>query len=116
MVILHAGRSPAVYRLKPGAGTDSYGDPVEDWENPVRERLYRATVQEPRTEEIDSAGKRVVSGERALYLPYASDLAAEDRIEIDGEVWRVEGRPKVRRGLAMGVYTSATLSRAEGGP
>lgn len=114
-MIFTATRGPKVYRLRASQGVDSYGDPVESWDAPERVRLYRAVVQEPTTVEEESPGKRVVSGERALYAPSALDLVSGDRIEVDGEVWRVQGEPKVRRGFAMGVYTSATLARSEGG-
>lgn len=114
-MIFTATRGPKVYRLRASQGVDSYGDPVESWDAPERVRLYRAVIQEPTTVEEESPGKRVVSGERALYTPYAADLLSGDRIEVGGEVWRVQGEPKIRRGLAMGVYTSATLARSEGG-
>lgn len=112
-MIFTATRGPKVYRLRAAVGVDSYGDPVEDWDAPVRERLYRAIVQEPTTEEVDTSGKRLVTGERVLFSPGALDLTADDRIEVDGEVWRVSGTPKTRQGFAMGVYTSATLTRSE---
>lgn len=114
-MILNSTRGPKAYRLRASQGVDSYGDPVEDWDAPERVLLYRAIVQEPDTVEVEGVGKRVVSGERVLYAPTALDLVSGDRVEVDGEVWRVQGEPKVRRGLAMGVYTSATLARSEGG-
>lgn len=112
-MLLSLHRGPKVYRLRPGQGVDSYGDPIEDWDNPVRELLYQAVLQEPDTEEEDGAGNRLVTGQRVLYAPRALDLQAEDRVEVDGQLWRVQGDPKIRRGLAMGVYTSATLARTD---
>jgi len=113
--VIFTARTTPVYRLRASQGVDSYGDPVEDWDRPERVLLPGAVVQEPTTEEEEAPGKRVTTGERVLYAPRALDLDEGDRVEVEGEVWRVEGRPKVRRGLAMGVYTSATLSRSEGG-
>lgn len=115
-MIFNATRAPKVYRIRAARSLDSYGDPVDDWDNPVRERLPRAILQAPSSVEVDGTGKRLVTGERSLYAPYPLDLTAEDRIEVGGEVWRVDGDPIIRQGFAMGVYTTATLVRADRRP
>jgi head-tail adaptor len=103
--------TPAVYRLRAGSTVDSYGDPVESWTAPQRTLLKGATVQDVNTEEVEGATRTLVRGEKALYAPGAIDLTEDDRIEVDGVVWRVNGLPNVRRGLASSVYTTATLTR-----
>lgn len=105
---------PTVYRLRAVAGVDSYGDPVESWDAPERVRLVGATVQDVRAEETEGIVRRVIRGEKALFVPGAADLTENDRVEITGEVWRVNGTPTVRRGLASRVYTTATLTRSSG--
>lgn len=105
---------PTVYRLRAGAGVDSYGDPVESWDTPERVKLTGATVQDVRAEEVDGAIRRIVRGEKALFVPGTADLTENDRVEVSGEVWRVNGAPTVRIGLASRVYTTASLTRSSG--
>ena len=97
--------TPPVYRLRPSAGSDSYGDPVESWANPQRTLLPRAQVQVPTSTLPES-----LQTDRVLHVPGTADVTARDRIEYDGAIWRIEGTPIVRRGLASGVYTTAPLS------
>ena len=108
------GRGSAVYRLRQGTAPDSYGDLVASWETPSRVRLPGAQVQDVSTEEVDGAARTIVRGEKVLFVPRVADLVDADRIEADGETWRVEGVPTVRRGFALGVYTTATLHRTTG--
>lgn len=101
-------RTQVVYRLRPGVKLDSYGDPVEDLDNPERERLVGAYVQSGQLMEDPD---RLLAGQRKLFAPGSHDLKAEDLIEVDGELWRVEGDARIRHGLAMGTYTAAILSK-----
>lgn len=105
---------PPVYRVRAATGTDSYGDPFEDWDLPERVRLKGAYLQDVETLEEESPSRRVIRGERALFVPGAVDLVAADRIEAEGQVWEVAGDPSVKRGLASAVYTAATLTRVDG--
>ncbi|RAX48941.1 hypothetical protein DQ353_12540 [Arthrobacter sp. AQ5-05] len=108
-----ASRTPPIFRLRASVTTDYYGDTVEDWENPVKAPLKRAQVQDVETIADDGFTRRVIKGQRLLIVPGAVDLAATDRVEIQGQVWRIEGLPVTRRGLASRVYTRATLTRSE---
>lgn len=104
-------QTPSVYRLRAGTTTDSYGDPVESWTAPDRFLLRGARVQHVTTVEEEGTERRVIRGETTLYAPGAVDLTRDDRIEVGSEVWRVDGEPVVRAGLASTVYTTATLAR-----
>lgn len=106
--------TPAIYRLRATAGTDSYGDPVESWDAPSRVKLTGATVQDVKAEEVDGAVRRIIRGEKALFVPGAADLTENDRVEVSGVVWRVNAPPVVRIGLGSGAYTTATLTRSSG--
>lgn len=106
--------TPPVYRLRAGSGTDSYGDPVESWDSPERFKLKGAYAQDVRAEEVDGAVRRIIRGEKVLFVPGAADLNENDRVEISGEVWRVNAPPSVRHGLASTVYTTASLTRVSG--
>lgn len=106
--------APAVYRLRPGATEDSYGDPVESWDAPERVRLKGATLQDAHVyeAETESPVAHIVRGEKALFVPGVADLTEHDRIEVRGEVWRVNGVPTVRHGLGSASYTTAALTRS----
>jgi head-tail adaptor len=112
-MLIDATASP-VYRLRPGRATDSYGEPVDGWATPDRRRLLRATVQADSTTEEDGTTRRLRTDERVLFVSGRADLTADDRIEFEGVLWRVEGEPIVRRGLAAGTLTSAHLRRFTG--
>lgn len=111
MIFGAAQRGPLVYRLRPDPATDSYGDPVDSWTTPDRRLLRGATVQAKSSTERETVTADELENERVLLVPSAADVTEDDRIEVDSEFWRVSGRPIVRRGLAMSVYTSATLRR-----
>lgn len=110
-ILLRTPRSTrTVQRLRPGAATDLRGEAVESWDLPERAPLKGATVELVTSTETDGS-RHVLRDERTLRFPRAVDLRAEDRVEIDGEVWRVDGEPFVERGLARGVETRASLVR-----
>ena len=117
MSLLRPHRSPRVFRLRPGVTLDSDGDPVESWETPDRLRLRHVTLQESSSEDEDGlaqrslGSKRLTRSGRKIFVPYAADVVANDRVEIDGQLWRVDGNPNPRRGLATSVYTTVTLAR-----
>ena len=111
MILTAPAYAPVVTRLRAGATTDSYGDPVESWDTPERFVLRGASVQDVSVVEEDGVTRRVLRGVRTLYVPGAADLTAEDRVEVSGEVWTVDGKPEVRRGLASSVYTTARLAQ-----
>jgi len=114
-VLLSDPTLPPIYRLRPGQTTDSYGDPVESWDAPERVRLRNADVQGISSEETDIATREALAMQRRLFVRGKADLREGDRIERKGEIWRVDGKPVVRRTLATGYYTRATLTRFEGG-
>lgn len=107
--MLFGSTKPPVFRLRPGTTTDSYGDPVESWDAPASVRLPRADVHGVVAEETDAADRRVLTDYRDLFIPYAADLTAADRIQYLGKVWTIEGAPVVTRGLLIGAQTTAKL-------
>lgn len=111
MLLTAYRRAPSVYRLRPGTKLDSYGDPVESWDTPERTLLRGASVQSVSVVEEEGTVRHVLRGEKTLYAPGDVDLTANDRIEVDGEIWRVDGDPVTRAGLASTVYTTAALER-----
>ena len=106
-----AYRGEKVYRLRAGEALDSYNDPIESWDTPDRLLLRGADVQAPGSTEAESPTGTTTTAERVLFVPGAPDVRENDRIEVGSQVWRVDGIPAVRRGLAMSVYTTANLRR-----
>lgn len=100
-----------VWRIRPGVVEDSYGDPVESWPNASKIRLRGASKQSVSAVEEDGANRRLLTDEALLFCPGRPDLRSEDRVRIGHEVWRVDGTPVVRRGLAIGDETVANLRR-----
>lgn len=113
MLLSRRSASPVV-RLRAGTKTDYYGDEAEDWTAPVRAALPRAQIQEVSSVEEDGVARRLLVDERVFFQPGRADLTADDRLEENGVVWTIEGRPIVRTGLASGVYTTAALRRLDG--
>ena len=108
------GTEPAITRLRATVTTDSYDEPAESWDTPDRLPLRGAEAQGPSSTETETPSADQVSNTRILFVPGTPDITATDRVEIDSEVWRVDGDPVVHRGLAFGVYTTARLHRDVG--
>jgi hypothetical protein len=104
-------RARPVYRLRPGTSLDYDGDPVESWDAPARDRLRGAVVQDVTSTEKDGVVRRLTESERRLLVPGRADLHRDDRVEVDGGIWRVDGDPVTRRSESMGTFTSAQLVR-----
>jgi hypothetical protein len=111
MLLSPSRNSPAIYRVRPRVTTDSYGDPVEDWSNPERLELKRASTQAVTSTDSDGVTVHVSRNERKLFVPGTPDLVDSDRVEIKGEMWRVDGDPETRAGLAASTLTTAILTR-----
>lgn len=102
--------------LRARAAVDSDGDPVESWTNPqVLQLPHGSQVQDRDSVEEDGAVKRLTTTTRVLYVPGRPIVTAKDRVRIGSEVWRVDGEPTVHRGLRGPSYTTAKLSRVQGG-
>ena len=114
MTLLRPRRPAKAVRLRARTVLDSDGDPVESWDDPLREPLKRATVDSVTSTEEDGVVRRLIEAERLLFLPHAADLTRFDRVELGDEVWRVHGDPVVRTALSSGTYTKAHLTRVAG--
>lgn len=124
-MLRETSRQSPVYLLLPGRGVDSYGDPINEWDEPTRVQIPGAEIQRNTTEDKDLAtgtqtdrlGKLIAAGhgpELAIYR-----LVDEtSRIEQDGKVWRVTGEPNIKQGLInTNTHLTASLTRTTvGGP
>jgi head-tail adaptor len=115
-VLLHS-RSIAAYRLRARVAEDSRGEIRRSWTDPERVKIPRVADFQRRgsRELVDANGDRDLADAR-LYLVGAFDLEGDDRVEVDGEVWRIDGKPVARRGLGSSTVTSVALMHAEGVP
>jgi head-tail adaptor len=109
--LLFSDYGAPIYRLRCAITMDSYGSPHEDWSAPYRHRLPGARVQDVSNNEVEGIERRLIRGERLLFVPGRCDLTDDDRVDVGGEIWRVSAYPTVRVGLASAVYTTATLVR-----
>lgn len=112
-----------IYRLRPGKKLDSYGDEVDDWSRPVKERLRRASIHSgalgsaSADSDVETPTSRLTEADRLLLVIGRADLTEYDRIEVAGGrnagVWHIQGEPYLRPGLAAGIHTAARLARTE---
>jgi hypothetical protein len=107
-VLTSANVSP-VTRLRPTPGVDSVGDRVLSWASPTRSPIPHASV----TSLTSAADGSRITGRGLLVIVGEFDLAATDRVEHEGRVWRIDGDPLIRRSLASGVLVEANLARVE---
>lgn len=100
----------AVYLLRARRTLDTYGDPVEDWSDPERILIPGAVVQSFSTTEAEDGA---LEHARQLFFRGSMDIKAEDRIEAEGLIWRIDGDHRVRHGLSVGTYTRLKLTHPE---
>lgn len=122
-MIRETNRQSPVYLLQPRSTTDSYGDPILSWADPIRIRIPGGEIQRNSTEDKDVAtgtqtdrlGKFLATG-REVDIYRLIDESS--RLEQDGKVWRVTGEPDLTIGVMSGnTHLSASLTRTTvGGP
>lgn len=84
--------APVIVRVRstPG-GRDEYGDPVAGTED--RTTLTGAFVSPRESNEIVNRGRAGVIVGLTLFAPYDTDLRYDDRVEVDGVLYDIEGEP-----------------------
>lgn len=113
MLLQSFGGSPVV-RLRAARREDSYGDVVEDWTVPERKRLFHVDVQDVSSVEEDGVTRRLVTDQRRLAIRGVADVTVRDRIELDGDAWKVDGDPVVVRPRVGVPFTIVQLLRITG--
>lgn len=79
-----------VVRLRGTAGTGGYGDPTIDWSNPDRKIIRSCDWQPEQGQEISLDRDAVVTRWR-WFGPINADVTDQDRLEVDGLVYYIEG-------------------------
>lgn len=120
MVVLlrETNRRLPVYLLEPGPATDSYGDPIPDWANPIQTLIPGADLQTHATLDKDEADSTtvhntatliVIGSDTALYGRITSNM----RVKQGSTVWRIFGDPNYKPGrIAANSHLTASLVRA----
>lgn len=121
MILTPRPGDPKVVLVRPATSPDSYGEGLVADYGPAATRtpLYGARVQ---TGSSAATGERPSPetpsrevGDRVLFVRGDAGIESGDRVEIDGEPWRVSGKPDVLRGFGPHhVYTRADLKRVTG--
>lgn len=102
-----------VTRLRAAAAkVDPYSQTsVLDWKSapPAEQELTTLAPAEPRpsSEPVESARNSVVSG-YTLYLPPGTDVTAQDRMRVRGEVFDVLGDPADWMGAGIVIQVGGT--------
>lgn len=106
--ILDGWTVPVTRRRQTAGGVDQYGDPVPGrW---LDEPLPDALFAPGGTSEPVQAGAAPVISTPTVYWPGRRvDIAAADRLVVDGTTWDIEGRP-----AHWPLGTAATLKTSEG--
>ena len=83
-----------ITRLRPGTRSER-GSDVPDWANPSRLDIPRCSVQ-PAATALDQDGRVLaISDGLTVYAPPDADVLAGDRIEYAGQIYEVNGVPRV---------------------
>lgn len=100
-------------RATPG-GVDAYGDPIPGTED--RTDIPDAFTAPRESSELTDRGRVGVIVGLTLFAPYSFDLTYDDRVEVDGVLYEIEGEPGRWRNPFTGWTPGLTvaLSRVEG--
>ena len=103
----------SVYRLRPGIKKER-GSDIPDWSTPDRLRIDGCSVQPSATTTSMDGRVLGISEQMTAYLPEDSDVKAGDRIEYEGDVYTIMGKPKKWKGVRNLTNIQLNLSLWEG--
>lgn len=83
-----------IIRIRPGVKT-LRGSDVPDWSTATRATIPGCSVQPAGTSLSQDGRVLAVTDGLTAYIPAGSDVLAGDRIEYGGEVYTINGSPKV---------------------
>jgi hypothetical protein len=95
------------------SGYDEHGDPID---GTARRTLDHAFIAPRTTADLDGRGRHGVTVGVSLFAPYGTDLVHTDQVEIDGELFDVDGEVAQWRNPLTGSNAGAevALKRAAG--
>ena len=91
---LHKWCTQSIIRIRPGT-TTSRGSTIPDWNNADTLEICGCTVQ-PASTGLSQDGRVLGINEGfTVYLPPGADIQAGDRIDFEGNVYTINGDPKI---------------------
>lgn len=90
------------------------GSEMFDWSNPDALVISGCSVQ-PGTTELSQDGRvlGILDG-MICYMPAGSDVKEGDRIQYEGNIYEINGMPKVWHGVGNSSHTQLILRRWDG--
>lgn len=76
---------------------ESRGSKVMDWSSATARTIAGCSVQDGGTSLSLDGHTLAVAEDATLYAPEGADVAAGDRVSLDGRTWTVNGAPRVMR-------------------
>lgn len=98
-----------VVRLRGVETTDGYNNEIIDWSNPDQAVIPGCSVQPEAAAEFTDTREQVLSRWR-LWAPPDADIIHTDRVQVDGDVFIVDG--SVQRWSQLGLAHTTCLLRA----
>lgn len=83
-----------IIRIRPGVKT-LRGSDVPDWNNVTRMTIKGCSVQPASTSLSQDGRVLALSDGLTAYLPPSADVKSGDRIEYAGEIYTINGAPRV---------------------
>ena len=104
-----------ITRLRAPSVANRYGDPEPDWSAATALTVAGCAVQPSGSTEFTDPTRTAVTTRWNLYAPPGTDLAAGDRVDVEGTVYEIDGEPF--EWLAPGGnldHVAAVLARVQG--
>lgn len=104
-----------IVRIRPGTKT-SRGSEIPDWsEDKVTKLTIKGCSVQPATTTLDQNGRVMgISEGLTAYLPEGSDVKAGDRIKYNGEIYMINGEPRIWTGARLLSNIQLSLIKWEG--
>lgn len=100
--------------LRPAAFTDRYGDSIPDPDSATSTEVLGWLSQTSATEPTGPGRALVTLTTEILFLPSGTDIEAHDRVEIDGQLYEVDGVPQSAWSPRGEHHIEANLRRVDG--
>lgn len=102
-------------RIRPGT-KDSRGSAIPDWsEDKVTKLTIKGCSVQPAATSLDQNGRVMgISEGLTAYLPEGSDVKAGDRIKYNGEIYTINGEPRIWTGARLLSNVQLNLIKWEG--
>lgn len=83
-----------ITRLRPASTVDAHGNTIQNWASVTRLDLPGAISWPIVTREAITPGREAIVDTWMVAVPPGVGIDRHDRIEIDGQVWQIDGWPQ----------------------